>query len=150
MKKKLPDYELEKVELTVHQFKDKSDEIAGRLTAEVKSGILEDLYERKEKLLNDKDATIEYLEDELFKLKSDTIPFTAVKKELQVQYPNVVEMSYGKTIVTNFKNSQDTIPAFFLRWKQNLTPEEVTAEKLAIEKWLKVRLSNQKTKVLSY
>lgn len=148
--KKLAAYNLEKVSLKIHQFRDKSDEIAGKLTAEVKSGILEDLYEKKEKLLNDKDATIKFLEDELLKLKSDTIPFTAIKREMNVQYPNVAFMSYAKTISTDFKKKQDTIPTFFVKWKNNLSEEEITTEKLAIEKWLKVRLSNNNISVIKY
>lgn len=147
---KLASYDLEKVTLKIHQFRDKSDEIAGKLTAEVKSGILEDLYEKKEQLLNDKDATIEFLENELLKFKSDTIPFTAVKREMSVQYPNIAYMSFGKTISTNFKSKQDTTPTFFLRWKADLAEEEIAAEKIAIEKWLKVRLSDEKVSVIKY
>ncbi len=147
---KLSEYDLEKVNLKIHQFRDKSDEIAGKLTAEVKSGILEELYEKKEQLLNDKDATIKFLEEELLKFKSDTIPFTSVKKEMNVQYPNIAYMSFGKTISTNFEAKQDTTPTFFLKWKTDLTEEEITSEKMAIEKWLKVRLSDEKVSVIRY
>lgn len=148
--KKLPDYELEKVELKIHQFKDKSDEIAGKLTAEVKSGILEELYEKKEKLLNDKDATIEFLEDELLKFKSDTIPYNAVANEMIVQYSNVSNMAFAKAVSTNFNGKKDTIPTFYIHWKPSVEIEVVELEKLSIEKWLKVRLNDKNVKVVNY
>jgi len=148
--KKLPKYELDKVQLKIHQFKDKSDEIAGKLTAEVKSGVLEDLYKKKEKLLNDKDATIKYLEDELIKLKSDTIPFNSIKNEMKIQYKDIAKMTYGKTISTDFKKKQDTIPTFFVKWKNDLSQEEVVKQSAAMNLWLKVRLENKKVKVINY
>lgn len=147
---RLEEFGLKKAELKVYQSKDKTDEIAGKLSAEVKSGILEEIYQKNEKLLNDKDAKIEFLEDELLKLRSDTIPFSAVKNEMKVQYPNVLYMAYGKTVTTNFKSKQDTTPTFFMQWKSKLTEEEITEEKQAVEKWLKVRLNNSKVKVISY
>ncbi len=148
--KKLSDYELDNVELKIHQFKDKSDEIAGKLTAEVKSGILEELYEKKEKLLNDKDATIEFLEDELLKFKSDTIPYSAVANEMKVQYPNVNNMAFAKAVSTNFSGEKDTIPTFYIHWKASVELEAVEQEKIAIEKWLKVRLNDKNVMVVNY
>ena len=150
LQQKLPEFGLDNTRLKVYQSKDKSDEIAGKLSAEVKSGILEDIYEKNEKLLNDKDAKIEFLEDELLKLRSDTIPFSAIKREMNVQYPNIAFMSFGKTISTNFKSKQDTIPTFFIQWKTNLTEEEISKEKIAVEKWLKVRLNNDRVSVINY
>ncbi|MCB0401068.1 MAG: DUF389 domain-containing protein [Flavobacteriales bacterium] len=147
---KLAEYDLKNVDLKIHQFKDKSEEIAGKLTAEVKSGILEEIYQKNEQLLNDKDAKITFLEDELLKLRSDTIPFTAIKKEMKVQYPNVIKMSYGKTISTNFNNKQDTTPTFYIHWKPDLPDNDIATEKTAIQKWLRVRLSDDKTTVVSY
>jgi uncharacterized hydrophobic protein (TIGR00271 family) len=147
---KLPSYGLDKTKLKIYQSKDKTDEIAGKLSAEVKSGILEEIYEKNEKLLNDKDARIEFLEDELLKYRSDTIPFNAVKNEMIVQYPNVKNMAYGKTVATNFKSKQDTFPTFFIQWNQEIPEEDIEIEKKAIHKWLKVRLGDKKVKVIKY
>ena len=93
---------------------------------------------------------IEFLEDELLKFRADTIPFTAVKNEMSVQYPNVANMAYGKTVVTNFKTRQDTNPVFYIKWKLGIEEEVISAEKAAISKWLKVRLNNKKVKVINY
>lgn len=150
LQKKLVEYDLDKTKLKIYQSKDKSDEIAGKLSADVKSGILEEIYKKNEDLLNDKDAKISFLEDELLKFRSDTIPFMAIKNEMIVQYPNVSSMAFGKTISTNFKQKQDTIPTFYIHWKNEMEQEDIDKEKLAIQKWLKVRLGDKNVRVVNY
>src|SRR5690554_6624790 len=56
---------LEDVKLRIYQGADQSGEMAARLSGEVKAGILEDLYVRNEKLIQDKDERIRFLEDEI-------------------------------------------------------------------------------------
>ena len=150
LQEKMKKYDLDKTRLKIYQSKDKTDEIAGKLTAEVKSGILEEIYQKNETLLNDKDAKIEFLQNELLKYRSDTIPFTAIKNEMRVQYPNIQSMSFGETVSTNFASKQDTTPTFFIRWDKQLNDEDFISEKIAVEKWLKVRLSDNKVKVIRY
>lgn len=148
--KNMAKYDLSKVKLKLYQSKDKSDELAGKLSAQVKSGILEDIYHKNEKLLNDKDAKISFLEDELVKYKSDTIPYEAIKNEMAIQYKSVVAMAYGKTVRTNFKSEQDTVPTFYIQWNSNLTPEEVSYRKKSMQDWLKVRLNDDKVRVVNF
>jgi len=148
--KKLANYELDNAELKIHQFKDKSDEIADKLSAEVKSGILEDIYEKKEKLLNDKDATIEFLENELLKYRSDTIPFNSIKKEIKIQYTDITSMTYGKGISTDFNALQDTMPVFFVKWDSKIKEPEVISNTESLQRWLRVRLNNEKVTVVNY
>jgi len=150
LKVKLNNYGLEKAELRIHQSKDKTNEIAGRLSAEVKSGILEEIYRKNEEILNNKDAKIEFLEDELIKLQGDTIPFNSIKEELKVQYKDVVTMTYGKTISTNFKTKQDTISTFFIRWNAQVEDEVIATQNIAMQNWLRVRLQDKKVRVIRY
>ncbi|MCO6499481.1 MAG: DUF389 domain-containing protein [Vicingus serpentipes] len=149
LRKKMVNYELDKAKLKIYQSKDNSNEIAGKLSAEVKSGILEEIYKKNEAIMNDKEARIQFLEEELIRYQSDTIPFNAIKNEVLVQYKNVTGMAYGKTISTNFK-IQDTIPSFFIRWDSKLTPEEIKEKKLSMQEWLRVRLNNPKVRVVNY
>lgn len=150
IKKKLPDYGLEKANLKIYQSKDKSDEIVSKLSANVKSGILEEIYKKNEDLINNKEETIKFLEDELIKYKIDTIPFSSIKNEMKIQYKNVVTMAYAKTITTDFKSKQDTTPTFFIKWNKKLTPKEISKEKSSIQEWLRVRLQNKNIRVLNY
>ncbi len=148
--KKMAKYDLSKVRLKLYQSKDKSDELAGKLSAQVKSGILEEIYHKNEKILNDKDSKISFLEEELLKYKSDTIPFESIKKEMEVQYKSIVAMAYGKTIRTNFNAEQDTVPTFYIQWSSKLTPEEVSFRKKSMLDWLKVRLNDERVRVINY
>lgn len=147
---KLKDYDLNATKLKIYQSKDKSDEIAGKLSAEVKSGILEEIYQKNEKLLGDKDAKISLLESQLLKFTSDSIPFSAVANEMIVQYPRLVKMSYATAVSTDFKGKKDTIPTFYLHWNDEISKEDIVNEKEAIKKWLKVRLNKKNLKVVSY
>lgn len=150
LKSKLKEYDLEFTNLKIYQSKDKSEEIAGKLSAEVKSGILEEIYQKNEKLLGDKDAKILLLENQVLKFTSDSIPFSAVANEMIVQYPNLVKMSYATAISTDFKGKKDTIPTFYLHWNNEMIKEEIDKEKESIKKWLKVRLNKENIKVVSY
>ena len=147
---KLKEYDLKAAQLKIYQSKDKTDEIAGKLSAEVKSGILEEIYEKNEVLLKDKDAKIEFLQDELLKYRSDTIPYVAVANEMIVQYPSLNSMSFAKAVTTKFSGKQDTVPTFYIHWKPNVEEEIVEQEKLAIQKWLKVRLNDKNVRVVNY
>jgi len=148
--KKLPNFNLENTTLKLHQSKDKTEELTGALSAKVKSGILEDIYKKNQTKLNNRDEKIEFLQDQLIKYRSDTIPFSAIKNEMAIQYPKIIKMSYAKAISTNFGNKQDTIATFFMTWNNSVTEEEIMEEKLAVERWLKVRLNDPLAKVVAY
>jgi len=150
LSEKLKDYSLAKTKLKIYQSKDKSDELAGKLSAEVKSGILEEIYKKNEALINDKDSKIQFLENELIKLRSDTTPFESIKREMAVQYKDVLIMAYGKPIKTNFANEQDTISTFYIRWKPVLSTEEIEIRKKSMKEWLKIRLNDPSVRVVNY
>lgn len=150
LQNKLKDYDLAVTKLKVYQSKDKSDEIAGKLSAEVKSGILEEIYKKNETLINDKDDKIKLLEEELVRYSKDTIPFEAIKNEMAVQYKDVAAMAYGKTIRTNFESEQDTIPTFYIKFKDTVLKDKIEDKKNAMEEWLKVRLNDKNVRVVSY
>jgi len=59
-------------------------------------------------------------------------------------------MAYGKTISTDFRNKQDTVPTFYVRWNKELTSKEIVEKKKSMQEWLKVRLNNSKVKVINY
>lgn len=144
LNRKMKNYDLENTALKIYQSKDKTDEIAGKLTAEVKTGIVEEIYKKNQELLEDKDERIAFLEDELVKYKRDTIPFNSLKQELKIQHPEILTLSYGKTITTDFDSIQDTIPVFTLGWDESVKPSMIKEKSIVIEKWLRVRLDNEK------
>ncbi|MCB0409665.1 MAG: DUF389 domain-containing protein [Flavobacteriales bacterium] len=150
LNKKLSKYSLEGVELKIYQSKDQTDEIAGKLTAEVKSGIIEEIYKKNQDLIEDKDERIRLLEEELSRYQQDSIPFNLVKQEIKIQYEQIAKMTYGKVITTDFAEKQDTLPAFFVRWKPEVPKEVGSKNNEAMQKWLRVRLNNDKVRVMNY
>lgn len=150
LNKKLAKYGLDGVELKIYQSKDQTDEIAGKLTAEVKSGIIEEIYKKNEALIEDKDAKIALLEGELQRYQRDTIPFNSIKQEIKIQYQDVSSMTFGNVINTDFENTQDTMPVFFVKWKKETPKDLAIKNNEAMQKWLRVRLNNSKVKVIAY
>lgn len=150
LNKKLESSGIKNVTLKIYQSKDKTAEIAGKLSAEVKTGIIEEIYRKNEDLIKGKDEKIEFLETELMKYRKDTIPFSSIKNEIKVQYPQITKMSYGNNIRTDFESQQDTVPVFYITWGNNSQSINTKEKSNALEQWLRVRLDNEKVTVISY
>ena len=132
--------EMQEVTLRIHQGADQSSEMAARLSSEVRSGILEDLYVRNQQVVEDKDARIQLLENELLRYRSAGIPFQAISREAKINYTNLEQLSYSNNIVTDF-TSMDTIPTFNVKWDNSLSRNARQREMKKLREWLQVRLS---------
>lgn len=130
---------LEDVKLRIYQGADQSGEMAARLSGEVKAGILEDLYVRNEKLIQDKDERIRFLEDEISFMKVRNFPFKQISEEIRINYENLETFGYSNKIVTNFQKT-DTLPVVTLSWKKNVSASERKKDAQKIEKWLKLKM----------
>jgi len=148
--KRMPDYDLKDVELKIHQAKDNSNELANKLSKEVRSGILEDIYRKNEEVIKNKDEKIRLLESEINLLSHNDVPYNNLKKEIKLQYQEVIQMEFGKTIATDFNEKQDTISTFLIRWNNTLSDLEKREKKQALQKWLRVRLNDEKVRVINY
>lgn len=132
--------ELESAVLKVHQGSDQSSEMAEKLSSEVKAGILEDLYLKNQQVVEDKDARIRLLEQELLRYHNSGIPFETISKEAKINYRNLEELSYANNLVTNFSKI-DTVPTFNVRWDKTLSNASRKTEMNKLRQWLEVRLS---------
>lgn len=148
--KKMNEFSLQDVELKIYQAEDNTNEITSKLTSEVKSGIIEEIYRKNQETLEDKDEKIRTLEHELTKLGYASIPFQSLSQEIKLQYEDVQKMEIGKTISTNFDNQQDTSITVLIRWNPKMSAEDKTTKKQALQKWLRVRLNDEKLKVVGY
>jgi len=148
--KKMNEFSLQDVELKIYQAEDNTNEITSKLTSEVKSGIIEEIYRKNQETLEDKDEKIRTLEHELTKLGYGSIPFQSLSQEIKLQYEDVQKMEIGKTISTNFDNQQDTSFTVLIRWNPKMSAEDKTTKKQALQKWLRVRLNDEKLKVVGY
>jgi uncharacterized hydrophobic protein (TIGR00271 family) len=90
LEKTMLDKGLENTVLKIHQPKDVSSELAGKLSKEVRVGILEDLYKRNEDLMSEKNQRITDLENQVFQYQKGVIPFEGLSKEMTALYPDGV------------------------------------------------------------
>ncbi len=140
---------IENTILKIHQPKDVSSDLAGKLSKEVRVGILEDLYKRNEDLIAEKDLKIAQLESQIFSYQRSSIPFEGLNKEISIQYPNVKRLAYAVSVEMNGTRI-DTIPTFLLRWKADQDPEQKNLEKQIMKAWLKQRLELDTLRIVEY
>mgnify|MGYP002639549433 CR=1 FL=1 len=125
--------------LNIYQGSDTSNDLANRLSGELKFGILEDLYVKNEELLQNKDNRIDFLESELSKLKLKEIRFKEISKEVKINYNEIVKISYSNRISTNF-TIIDTLPVINVEWNKTFPKDKRIENKEKLEEWLKYRL----------
>ncbi|MBI2279843.1 MAG: DUF389 domain-containing protein [Bacteroidetes bacterium] len=147
---KLEKYSLKETDLVILQSNNNSGELVDKLGKEVKSGIIEELYRKNDELIENKDKKINFLEHQLKILGVDAVPFNSLKKEIKLQYNDVENMSYGKTISTDFTEKQDTVSTFLINWNKKLSDKEIREKNTLLQTWLRVRLEDDKLRVINY
>ena len=130
---------LKESELTIHQGENQTQDI-NKLSSQVKSGILEDLYVKNQEALENKDKQIALLEKELSKYQGDVFSFEGLSQEAKINYEDIEEIGYSNLISTNF-NKTDTVPTFTITWNSKLKINQLKEQQEKFEKWLKVRLT---------
>lgn len=134
--------------LKIHQPKDVSSDIAGKLTNEVRAGILEDIYNKNELRMAEKDARISALEKRLFDYQKDSIPVENILKEVQINHPKVSRLAYARSVEAG-PTKLDTVPTFLIRWN-NASTEEKRKEKDKLQRWLKQRLGLETLQLVEF
>ncbi|UTW63633.1 TIGR00341 family protein [bacterium SCSIO 12741] len=121
-----------------------------RLGTEVKTGIIQDMYEKNQQLMADQQSRIRDLEGQLHRLMGDSVPNYVLRREVHIQYPKI-ESSYFAVVEVNLKDgSQDTIPTVFVHWKSRTPRREKNAESEKLGQWLQVRLNMDTVRVVEY
>lgn len=130
--------------LIVHGERDVSAEL-GQLGQELRVGVIEDLYERNEQLLRERDARINELEARLSTFARDTLPMAQVGREIAIQHPGITGFSYGDVIDVR-GDTVDTIPTFLVNWDD---ARGRASEEGQLAEWLRVRLGLDTVRILS-
>jgi uncharacterized hydrophobic protein (TIGR00271 family) len=126
---------LEDCKLRIYQGTDQSGELAERLSSEVKAGILEDLYVKNEQLIQDKNARIEFLENEIANIRIKDFPFKELSEEVKINYQDIETFSYSSRITTNYEKT-DTIPVFNIKWSPKISTRAKKEQMARLESWL--------------
>jgi len=138
---------LEGTDLKIYQGADQSGELEEKISGNLKTSILEDLYVNNEERLRDKNDRILFLENEITKLKvKDNMPFEELSKEVKLLYSELEEFSYAKTVSTNFEKI-DTIPVFNVKWSKDIRVREKAENNRKLAEWLKFKLKLDTLKI---
>lgn len=84
---------------------------------------------------------IKFLESEMRKkerLERNQIPFDKFIEELAINYNSIEKVAYSNQIVTDF-NKTDTIGVLSVRWKTNVSSDDIYRESKQLERWIKAK-----------
>jgi uncharacterized hydrophobic protein (TIGR00271 family) len=135
--KQLLERNLGQVQLVIHQ--------AGAANIDMqamRSGIIEDIFDRNEQKLAEKDERIRELERQL-----DPIPMDALVREMAVVFPGISQFSYANAVVWN-GSKLDTIPTAFVAWDTGLNEQTVKQREKVLNDWLEQRLGKKGMRVV--
>ncbi len=117
--------------------------------SEEKFQYVTELYEQKKKEIISKDERIEVLEKELERLSKFSIkavPFDEISKEVKINYNSIAELGFGNEIKTDFTKT-DTVPVFFVKWKNGIPAAQQQEELKKIQAWLNLRMDSDELEV---
>jgi hypothetical protein len=125
--------------LEIFQAADQSGDMAQELSGKLKFDILDELYEKNEQLLKDKEAKIKFLEDKLTSIKVRELPFDDISNEVKMNYSEIQSISYYNKVTTNFETT-DTIPVFSIIWDTKYSKMSRKKDMKSLNIWLKYKL----------
>ncbi len=133
LKERLKSYKnLEETELIVNQNKYKNID---------NFKYMEQLRYRDSVDLLSQSQKINFLEDELRKkerYERNQIPLDKFAEELSINYNNIEKVAFSNLISTDFQKI-DTIAVLSVKWKSNVSSDEIFTQRNKLERWLKVK-----------
>lgn len=143
---KLVNFSLEDANLVVFQGYHIQQTDAATLQSSIRSGIIEDLYQKNEEILKSKEEQIRMLEDEVVKLKRPSVMATEVAPELKALNRYILEFSLDRTLVTRMDSlKQDTLYLAYFKFSRYQSRRELKK----LEDWIKARLRTQQVKMIT-
>lgn len=107
---------------------------------------LQELYKNNNKLILSKDESIREKDDKIRLLESQLdqyyqrrFDYPKMLNEMQVNYPDLLEVSYSEQLSSNFQYI-DTLSVFDLKWDSIKTAESVLSDQAKLYKWLLMRM----------
>jgi len=141
IEKKMADYSLLKTKLIVKQGVENLAQID---MSQIKSGIIEEIYQKNELALKNKDEKIKLLENEVVQLKSNFYPVKEISEEVNAINPRIKKFSVQKTYVYNISEQKtDTILLIYL------SARLIPSENLILKRFLQKRLNFEKIKIIN-
>ncbi|RAV30926.1 DUF389 domain-containing protein [Sinomicrobium soli] len=120
----------------------------GQSDSEQKYNYVHELYESSKKELVNNETKLRLLEEEVERLQKLTynVDFSSLSKEAGVLYEGVESFGFSNEIRTDFSKT-DTIPAFTVSWKENVSQAQRKKEFDKLKEWLVLKTGNDKLEV---
>ncbi|MCK5538558.1 MAG: DUF389 domain-containing protein [Bacteroidales bacterium] len=141
----------------VHQAKDNTEALSNRindlsmnLSKELRTGIIEELYEKNEAILKTKDERIIFLENELFRYKKDSLPLRTLQREIAIQYPELDKFALANSFELPNDSIIDTIPTILVKWDRKFSSYNQKKNNEKLKNWLKIRLELDTIRIIKY
>jgi uncharacterized membrane protein len=146
---KMPNYKLENCQLNIRQGQTGQAGLdmatVELLNQQIKTGIIEDLYQKNEEQIKTRDDRIKVLESEIIKFRSREVPIADLIQEIKALNSNVTEISIAPAVLSHVDSTkQDTLYLAYLNFEKRPGAAEVTK----IEEWLKARIKADKVKIV--
>ncbi len=149
--KSLPDYHLPSARLLVRQGYNGDDSLnlaaLEKINLRMRTGIIEELYNKNEEILRNKDMQINVLENEIVRLRAWQAPVSDFAREAKVINKNLTALSVSPAILSRLEGDSlklDTLHLAYARFKW----KPRTSEARQLEEWLKVRVKTDKLKLV--
>lgn len=146
---RMAEFGLSNTKLKFHQPKDVTTDIAGKLSNEVRVGIIEDIYRNNERLLEEKEQRIFTLENRIRNFKKDSIPMEGISKEVKILHPEIERLAYALSVQMT-SSGLDTIPTFLISWKNDVKASTKRNKKAVLGTWLQERLQLDTTQIVEF
>lgn len=148
-RKKIKSYHMKNTHLLVNQgyFRGADDDMAlvEKINVNVKQGIIEDLYRRNERMLEDKNQQIAFLENELIRYKLTDLPVKNIAEELKVQHSEVEQFSLNRNVVLRpGTDKSDTLLLAYVKFNRKPPQKEINR----MYDWLKLRTQADSLKIV--
>lgn len=141
LQKRLDDFGLSKAKLVIRQTG------GNTLDIDAQSEMIQQMLERKEVQLAERDSTILRLREQIDQLENkSTITPEQLVREVQVLFPSVESMTFSIADEIDVKTAKkQQIPVVNVSWSKSVQ----SAEKQQFELWLKARLNAPQVKVVA-
>lgn len=141
LQKRLDDFGLSKAKLVIRQTG------GNTLDIDAQSEMIQQMLERKEVQLAERDSTILRLREQIDQLENkSTITPEQLVREVQVLFPSVESMTFSIADEIDVKTAKkQQIPVVNVAWSKSVQ----SAEKQQFELWLKARLNAPQVKVVA-
>lgn len=138
---------LEKAIFVVHQAGSMDGEMLLKLNNSLQTGIVEDILAKNESMLQQKEATINRLQQEVETIYLGSEKNKTLRDEIRLQYPKIDKFSLVNLIETGIASSKaDTVPTVMVHVRANISATELER----FRQWMTVRLGQDSLRLIKY